>query len=58
MELETIKRARGIASEKKNMCETLFEKILTEGQNCLVLLLEGDKEMMTVTQSEYRCWHF
>ena len=55
MELETIKRARGIASEKKNMCETLFEKILTEGQNCLVLTLEGHGGMMTVTQSEYRC---
>ena len=56
MELETIKRAHGIASEKENMCETLLEKILSsEGRNCLVLSLEGDEEMMTVTQSEYRC---
>ena len=31
MELETIKRAHGIASEKENMWETLLEKILTEG---------------------------
>ena len=40
---------------KKIMCETLLEKFLTEGRNCLVLSLEGDGDMMTVTQSEYRC---
>ena len=57
MELKTIKHAHGIASENENMCETFLEKILTEGRNCLLLSLEGDKEMMTVTQSEYRCWH-